>query len=91
MWPFRRKPRLTMVPHLLPMGPHLEAASEEAELDRLRLAALAALEKADLAAQAALTAISKGAPGDCREVLVTRDAVHEANNAVEAWIKAGGL
>lgn len=84
MWPFRRKQRLTLVPHL-------DIPNEEKDLDQLRIAALAALEQADLAAQAALAAIAKGAPADCQEVLVTRDAVHEANNAVEAWIRAGGL
>lgn len=82
MWPFRKKPRLHAVP---------PPVTQEAELDRLRVAALAALEQADEAATAALEAIAKGAPHDCPEVLVTRDAVHEANNAVEAWIKAGGL
>lgn len=86
MWPFRKKQRATLL-----AVPHLDIASEDAELERARRAALEALDRSIKAVDKADAALKRGAPADCPEMKEATNAMHDANLAVRAWVEVGGL
>lgn len=73
---FSKKPKLDQV----------DDAEVDAMVEQLRHDALASLERSIRAADAAEQAIAHGAPVDCAEVREVREAIHEANESVRAFM-----